>query len=171
MKQISLTRGLFALVDDADFTALSSFKWHVEIDRWGLQYAKRNTGVGRDRVYMHRQIMGCRVDHRNGNGLDNQRSNLRPCTASQNAGNTRMQRRNRSGFKGVQMRTRRKTFESVFNGMFLGTFANALDAARAYDAAAVERWGEFACINFPENYPHLNLRCARRTTEETPCLA
>lgn len=165
MKTIPLTQGKVALVDDADFEWLSQFKWHAHLkrrkstDNW---YAIRS-----DQKRMHRLMMGCMADHRNGNGLDNRRANLRPCSYELNNANI-MLYKSVTGLKGVS-KSDRGSFVSQIScsgkKKLLGRFAIPEDAARAYDRAAVERWGEFACINFPEDFPHLNLRCARHGVE------
>jgi hypothetical protein len=103
---------------------------------------------------MHRQIMGsprCCVDHKDGNGLNNQRSNLRCCTTSQNNRNSKIYRTNTSGFRGVvwskkmnrwvaQIRVGGKSF-------YLGSYCTKNEAARVYDAKAKEVAGEFARLN------------------------
>ena len=101
---------------------------------------------------MHRQILGCQadqqIDHRNHNTLDNRRSNLRLATPSQNAIN----RRKAKGYKGVsRVRDKwRATIGSVRKKerRHLGYFPSAERAAKAYDAAAIEMYGEFALLNF-----------------------
>ena len=105
---------------------------------------------------MHRLILGCgpgeEVDHRNGNGLDNRRGNLRPATHALNQANVRRVRA-KSGFKGVSRWVRPsprpwRAHITVKGRMkFLGAFATPEEAARAYDAAARELFGEFACTN------------------------
>ncbi|HUR07040.1 MAG TPA: HNH endonuclease, partial [Nonomuraea sp.] len=106
-------------------------------------------------ISLHRLLCnaqpGQQVDHRNGDGLDNRRSNLRLCTRSQNIGNARTPRTNTSGYKGVYFERARGLWcaEIWFNmrKRRLGRFADPKDAARAYNAAALEQWGEFARIN------------------------
>lgn len=97
MKEIPLTRGKVALVDDEDFESLSRFKWQASQES-GIWYARR----GHKTIRMHTQIMGgLNVDHRNRNGLDNRRENLRFATRSQNGFNTKLFKSNKSGAKGV----------------------------------------------------------------------
>src|SRR5262245_15911057 len=100
MKQIPLTRGLFALVDDADFARLSQFKWNA-IPGKKTWYAVRASK--RKRIWMHREVTGllCQIDHRNQNGLDNTRENLRAATHSQNHANQSKRRGSRSQYRGV----------------------------------------------------------------------
>ena len=106
---------------------------------------------------MHRFLLGLAmgdrrmVDHIDGDGLNNRRENLRVCTASQNAGNSVLPCDNRSGFKGVLPRRLRWRAEIKIarRSIFLGSFDSPDEAAHAYDAAAREFYGDFACVNFP----------------------
>lgn len=158
MKTIPLTQGKVALVDDADYEAVSQFKWcALKIGR--RFYAVRNVRRPDGKIanqYMHRFLMpgAPEVDHRDGDGLNNQRNNLRPATSQQNhqgfkskaAGKT-------SKFRGVSWRKERQKWRGHIqvDGKFvhLGSFKNEEDAARAYDAAARKYFGEFASPNFP----------------------
>ncbi len=110
-------------------------------------------------VRMHREIMnfpkGLLVDHRNNNTLDNRRANLRPATSSQNMVNRRRDKsKNSSQFRGVRFRKERGRWSAqiTINGktFWLGSYDNEIDAARAYDRAAMKYHGEFAKLNFPE---------------------
>jgi len=102
---------------------------------------------------MHTLITGWSfVDHRNGDGLDNRRQNLRPANDSKNQMNARMRSDNPSGFKGVCADRHRWMARIQLDGRrtYLGYFATPQEAARAYDAAAVELFGEYARPNFPQ---------------------
>jgi hypothetical protein len=147
--------GRVAVVDDEDYELVMRYRWHViESERSGA-YAVARTGRGPRRgkyVYMHNLIMGAiGVDHISHNGLDNRRSNLRLATGSENNGNRRMRRRGSSQYKGVCRDRGRWTVAIVRDGKVrqLGRFLSEADAARAYDAAAREVYGPFACLNFP----------------------
>jgi hypothetical protein len=144
--------GLVVLVDDADYRVLAELgRWRVHRSGHVLYAARSKPGGGV--LLMHQALTGWeRTDHINGDGLDNRRANLRPATHAENMRNRRIQRNNTSGFKGVY-RTRngrwRARITVVGQGKRdLGTHATAEAAARAYDAAAVELFGEFARPNF-----------------------
>lgn len=156
MKEISLTRGKVALVDDDDYEWLIAFKWHaIGSDKYGWYAACIISG---STVEMHRFIMGrpegMEVDHADRNSLNNTRRNLRVVTHAQNVRNRRIQQNNKSGFRGVYLHQRdgRWIAQIKFNGkyVYLGCFRNAVDAAKAYDSKAVEVYGEFAQPNFPD---------------------
>lgn len=159
MKQIPLTKGMFAIVDDEDFDVYSTQKWHVKkgSTKHYAACARKVTHEGKEysiKIFMHRCMLdadvGVIVDHINGNGLDNRRCNLRLATRSQNLANQRTVR-NKWGYKGITYRRRHKTWRARigFNGktVDLGEFGNLDDAAQAYDEAAKKLFGEFAVTN------------------------
>jgi hypothetical protein len=162
-KALPLTQGRVALVDDADYPALSAWKWTYLPHRSGTGYAVRWTRRdGRRRtIYLHRQLTGAippwQVDHRDGDGLNNQRANLRVCAQSHNFANrARLPASKRSRFRGVSSSRRpggRPWRASAKVGgvtVHLGSFATEEAAARAYDAFARRVWGEFARTNYPD---------------------
>jgi hypothetical protein len=154
MIEIPLTNGGCALIDDQDEALVSLYRWYRERHSKTF-YAMTNAGHGRkDRrtIRMHRLIRPDipRIDHRNGNGLDNQRGNLRPCSSAQNHQNIRdLYANNKSGFKGVRFDRGKWIASIVVDGKkkFLGNFASAEQASAAYDLAAKEFFGEFAAPN------------------------
>lgn len=146
------------LIDDADYEKISGVKWHIYMYGKELWYASGRKN--RKTVYMHRYILdaplGLSVDHMNGNGLDNRRSNLRTCLHQQNLSNQRHQRRDTySQYKGVTYNKNKvaqkkpwiaqiKAFQKHYG---LGYFATEVEAARAYDEAAKRFFGEYAKLN------------------------
>lgn len=159
MKEILLTQGFVALVDDADFEAVSVFKWHAHRDDSGCVYAARNVRNpdGSQRTLcLHRFILpGGRIDHRDGNGLNNQRANLRKATRSQNGQAFRRKSEKKSSvFRGVSWHKSTQKWSSNIRPnkkpqIYLGLFELEKDAALAYDKAAREIFGDFATPNFP----------------------
>lgn len=165
MKLIPLTRGMSAMVDDEDYERLSKYKWQAhKSDKTGtLWYAMRSTPKGangrRGTVWMHVDVLGVsRVDHADGNGLNNQKYNLRKASRSENGRNQKHYACAASRFKGVRCRENGTWGAQIRIGapdstrgrkVWLGTFGTEEEAARAYDAAAVEHFGEFARLNFP----------------------
>ncbi len=155
MKQIPLTQGKSATVDDADFEWLNQWKWYCNND-----YATRKTLGGekwRKKLSMHRVIIKAlphqSVDHKDGNPLNNCRSNLRFATDSQNQANRHKMRFTHSSlYRGVSWHSRKKKWIAHIGYkrklIHLGYYKNEIDAARAYDKAAKELFGEFACLNF-----------------------
>lgn len=165
MKEITLTKGKVALVDDSDFDWLSQWKWSAAKRpmRYGEAFyaARSSWDKGENNVIlMHRLILGCtgtmRVDHRDRNGLNNQRENLRLATASQN-GQNKIVYPHSSRFKGVARNHRRQYWQAsigVDNKIInLGCFDHEIDAAIAYNNASKIHFGEFAKLNpIPENW-------------------
>ncbi len=159
MKEVSLTQGYVALVDDGDYDWAMQYKWQVR--RCGTKlYASRCTPGNpseRRTLYMHRELLnpirGILCDHVDGDGLNNQRENLRAATRSQNGANAGMRPNNTSGFKGVGWQSRlgkwRARLKIGRRSLHLGLFDNPMDAARLHDRRARELFGAFAQVNFP----------------------
>lgn len=147
--------GVKALVDDADYGYFSQWNWYVD----SKGYAKRDTEVAGRRFSwkLHRMVAavpdGIIVNHINGNPLDNRRANLRTVTPRQNCLN-RTARKGRK-YKGVYKNAKAATYTAriISNGkhIYLGSFRDEIEAAKAYDAAAKEHHGEYAKLNFPES--------------------
>lgn len=124
-------------------------RWH----RHGKGYAAAR--IAGNHMTMHRWILGAQlgveVDHKNGDKLDNRKGNLRPANASQNRANSKLYKSSTSGFKGVSFDKKKKKWRAYLvigkKQKWLGHFSTAEEAARAYDAAAREHFGEFARSN------------------------
>lgn len=163
--------GRFALVDAADAERVNQFRWRLKTKKSqpdrayvqrSLPRAERTTITNQT---LHNFVLGCPsgqyVDHWDGDGLNNQRTNLRECAPRQNATNvTSSKRQKLGGYKGVSWNPRAKKWQASIgageirpNGkrkqLYLGVFTDPAAAARAYDTAALLHFGEFACVNFP----------------------
>jgi hypothetical protein len=156
VKEIPLTQGKVALVDDVDYERLSVYRWYAlrQKDR-GVFYAGRTAKRGEKVTFLHRVIMdapdGTDVDHQNGDGLDCQRHNLRLATDTQNQANRKPNKGRQ--LKGISANGRKFIAQIRIHGcqIYLGTFSTPEEAARAYDVKARQTWGEFARLNFPED--------------------
>ncbi len=159
MRQIPLTQGKFALVDDANYDWLKKRKWKA-VQRRHTFYAecKVRMANGKQRTEgMHRLILGLQptdeleTDHIDGDGLNNQRSNLRACTVMQNQQSRRKHKVGTSKYKGAfwHRRDRKWRSEIVVNKkqICLGYFDSETDAAWAYNRAALKHFGAFAQTN------------------------
>lgn len=161
MKKIPLPNGQFALVDDEDYDMLMKFKWSVTKPGHRRTVYARTNVKGADGKYftesMHRMVLGLKkydgkvVDHINGNGLDNRKSNLRVCEVRNNAANVKTPRNNTSGYKGVHFRKDRSVWIAEIRVNWkLHTVAYTRCkhfAARKYNEKALEYFGEFAWLN------------------------
>ena len=157
MKRIPLTHGKVALVDDRDYKRVSQFRWRARRDRNANEtwYAETGSTKGGDFIFMHNFILGndpkIETDHKNGDGLDNQRHNIRPATRSQNCMNRKGW--SKHGYKGVYKVTNWHKYGAriqVDGRMLqLGCFDTAEAAAVAYDEAAARYHRDFAKFNFP----------------------
>jgi hypothetical protein len=172
MKEIQLTKGYVALVDDEDYDYLSQHKWRAHVCKRTV-YAVRLVTEGaipgktrkgklaekpkRNAVLMHRSVMDdpskdLQIDHIDHNGLNNQKSNLRLCSRAGNMQNTRKAiNKKTSPYKGVTWNKQKSKFTAQIriNGkmQYLGPYLNDTDAALAYNEAAKKHYGEFASLN------------------------
>lgn len=160
MKEIQITQGNKAVINDDDFDKVSRYKWYsvtpVKCTWQRYAAAKNYPDGGFKTILMHRLIMnapkGVVVDHKDGNGLNNQRSNLRLCTDTQNKHNCRLSSTNKSGYRGVSFHDKTKKFRAYISKnnktIHLGLYETSEDAARARDKICEELRGEFAVLNF-----------------------
>jgi hypothetical protein len=160
--EIQLSGDRVAIVDWDDYHLVKGHRWYAKSSRgtFYVYMTKYDSSTQRSRsVWMHKLLLpnAPRVDHKNGNGLDNRRSNLRPCTHAQNMANRRKQVKTRSKFKGVTRASGtssspdwnkwRARININKKSVFLGYYDTELEAALAYNKAAVEHFGEFANLN------------------------
>jgi hypothetical protein len=151
MKIIKLTQDKETIVDDEDYEHLNQWKWHYH----SRNYAKRTVKKTKSKIYLHRLIMKAeinqKIDHINGNGLDNRKENLRIVNQSQNGQNRDKQINNTSGYKGVTWHKQCNKWLAQINHKgkhySLGLFETKEAAAKAYNEAALTYFGEYARIN------------------------
>lgn len=166
MKKIKLTQDQIALIDDKDFNLINQHKWcavkargtHYAVRQITIRSGNKQKNIERKQkmIYMHREIMKNKfekdedIDHINGNGLDNRRCNLRSCTRSENLMNQK-KTRGSSKYKGVYFYKITKKWRTVImldgQQIHLGYFNNEIEAAKAYNKAAIEYFGKFARLN------------------------
>lgn len=150
MKEIQLTQGKIALIDDEDFEEINKYRWCYSNNGYAVR--NKNGKI----ILMHNIIMKDKlIDHIDGNKLNNQKSNLRKCTNQQNQMNRKKSKNCTSRFKGVYFNKKSNKWMSrlILNKetIFLGEFKTEEDSAKAYDSKARELFGEFARCNFDEN--------------------
>jgi len=154
MKEIQLSQGKVALVDDEDFEMLNRYKWsamrgantYYAYTHIILESGKR-TSIAMHRVIMQTPV-GYETDHRDRNGLNNQRFNLRICTHSQNQGNRKISTNSSSGYKGIVWSKRDAVWQASIvyrcNKVHIGYFKSKDEAILARNSRAKELFGEFA---------------------------
>lgn len=152
---LPLSRGLVAIVDAEDEALVGGFKWYaVPASDGSTFYAARNHPETTRQLRLHNVLMcppaGLFVDHINRDGLDNRRANMRLASRRENMANRRFPL-GKSGYRGVHRYGRRwcASVSEQGQSVVVGVFDDPAKAARAYDVAASQRYGEFAVLNFP----------------------
>lgn len=150
MKEIKISQGFVTFVDDDDYALASSYKWSID-KRRKTNYAKGWDNVNKKGIYLHRLILGATgrhalVDHKDGNGLNNTKDNLRISNHSLNQANRGKSSLNKTGYKGVHKRADCDRFQSYIivnrKGIYLGLFKTAQEAHNAYVVAAEKFFGK-----------------------------
>lgn len=147
--------GVKILIDECDLDLIRDYSWYL--NKNGYIIATINHRL----QFLHCVIaerMGLdvsnEVDHEDMNRINNQQNNLRSATHSQNQINSKKQKNNTSGFKGVSWHKATKKWQARIQvrgkKIYLGLFNDPEDAARTYDKAALKHFGEFARLNFPK---------------------
>mgnify|MGYP001561025206 CR=1 FL=1 len=164
MRSIPLTKGYEAFIDDADYEAVSRFKWYAHIHRYPdgsvkNVYARRTFYMAgkRKQILLHRYLLGLddpkiQADHKNHSGLDNQRDNIRIVTNRQNLWNQRKSHSVKSSrYKGVWWVKRNNKWEAAIRVasrlIHIGYFVSEQEAAYAYNAEAIKQFDEYASLN------------------------
>lgn len=155
--QIPLSQGKYALIDRCDYALVKEYTWCTQKTKRGYYAVTTDIKNGiPNRIYMHRLILGITtkvmVDHKNRNGLDNRRENLRLAEGFQNVANSTKYTIKSSKYKGVSWNRIGKIWRAFIyknrKQFYLGRFKNEEDAAKAYDIAARKLFGEYANTNF-----------------------
>jgi len=150
VKEIKLTQGKVTLVDDWEYERLNKYKWCAHLNG-NTYYAVKGVPI----IRMHHSVLppppGLEIDHIDGDGLNNQRHNLRYCEHQQNCMNRRIQSGTSSKYKGVSWDKRKCKWQASIalnhKTSFLGYFKTEKEAALIYNVAAIQRFGEFARLN------------------------
>lgn len=167
---LPLEDGKVIIIDASDYATVCGYEWYLSNKGYAV------AGGGTTKVSMHRLILGLEgsqphVDHINGVPFDNRRCNLRICTHAENLRNTKKQKDCTSIYKGVHKDANENWVAAItFNGKkrYLDRFDHEDDAAKAYDEAACELFGEFAKLNFPHLRPVYEQHVAERAKNPVP---
>ena len=155
MKQIPLSQSKFALVDDEDYERVNQYKWCINSNGYAVTSYRDSNGK-RKAMKMHRFILNLNkgdslVDHRDTIRINNQKYNLRVASFVENLRNQKINKNNKSGFKGVRLHKPSSLYiaQIGINGKqkHIGYFKCPVEAAKAYNEAAIKYFGEFAQLN------------------------
>ena len=157
MKEVPLNHGKKSIIDDEDYPRISKHRWCYHRDKAAKRGVYEKATRKTKTVYLHREVMnavdGTIVDHIDGDVLNNQKSNLRCCTPSENGANRNHKSIARSGYFGVYWHKGKKRWRANitknYREIHIGYFDTAIEAAVARDYKAIELFGEFATLNFP----------------------
>lgn len=162
MREIELTKGYKALVDDEDYSAVNEYTWYVFFSASNI-YAKtfiKLENNKRKSLFMHQLVYELsgqiasnshHIDHKDCNGLNNCRTNIRQASYQNNQANSRKMSKSSSVYKGVSFSKTRNKWEAYIKvnkiKINLGRFSDEREAANSYNIAAMKYFGEFARIN------------------------
>jgi len=159
MRELEINKGLKVILDDEDFDRVAALKWFYGKNNYiGRNNSKTIDGKKRyTKTRLHWFVLrfegkkGYVVDHINGNTFDNRKENLRICTVAENSRNQKLNKRNKTGYKGVCAVKRVNGYKAEiklnYKVRHLGYFKCPKEAAKAYNKAAIELFGEFARLN------------------------
>lgn len=161
MKTIKLSTGQTTIVDDDDYLKFSKYKWGTISNKTHTYVARgtRKKGQRYRKILLHREILKApknkMVDHINQNTLDNRKENLRLANRANNLQNSKVRSDSQSVYKGVSKKISKigtvsfvaRIQISVNKRLFLGYFKQEIDAAKAYNEAAIKYFGKFAKLN------------------------
>ena len=150
MKEIKLTQGKVALVDDEDDPVLSRLRWYSR-NRGNNWYVISHPCYKGYPIQMHSLLINCplgsHTDHKDCNGLNNQKSNLRIVSNQQNQWNGRRHKNCKSKYKGVHWHSARRKWQIDCGGRYFGLYTDEEEAARLYNEIARDMYGEYARLN------------------------
>lgn len=153
MRTIILTRGMEALVDDDDYDCLRRYSWYLEpgrqTDYAACKIDRRKESMHGFIAYVNNLLIVGEIDHIDRNGLNNQKTNFRSASSSQNKVNTGIRSTNTSGYKGVTWNRERQKWQVQACEVNLGRYTDIVEAALVYDGFMYKRFGDRAVLNFP----------------------